>query len=139
MSFMPTKMPTAVRQTCTNAFAGVACAKASKVFEPNANAKNVIEFTDPDDRSVNDADAGGQYEFETTVQVKEVRAATAAGNITVSIADRDGTHEVPIGIPTTDRIVFPELGLIVQKSQRLIIKTAAAGWVEAYVIKGDWV
>lgn len=49
-------------------------------------------------------------------------------------------HDVPVGTPTASRLVF-DTPLIVLASQVLKVTTASAqatGWLDVYVVKGDW-
>lgn len=133
MAYTPATEATAIRQTCTAAFNGSPCTKASKVFEQFVNPTTlVIEYVDPDDLNVNDADAGGEFIFSESVVIKEIRGA--CGNISIAICDLDDSHS--IAIPTDPSPITAQAfmsNLVVQKSQKVKITSTTAGWVEIYV------
>ena len=139
MEHMPTQMPTPVRQTSTASFTGVVCKAAGEDFIVKADEDTgILNYVDPDSGSI-DASQGGIFRFAETADIKEIRGV--AGTITVFVQDRDGSHEVPItsGVFDSNQIVFPALGLILAKSQQLVVKSTIAGWIEVYAVKGDWV
>ena len=147
MSFMPSKTRTAVRQTSTAAFNGSVCQKNMEVspgefkdvvFEAKLTPDTgVIQYVAPTDGTTLDADQGGEFTFnDETVIVSAIRADIGAGAITVEIVDKDGSHKVTH--PDSGFTAYQDLNLAVMSSQKLLISSATAGWVEVVVTKGDW-
>ena len=133
-----------IRQTSTAAFDGSAPeGPASKAYVAVANGTTkIIQYVDPDNRDLIALDQGGLYDFgnDQTVLLKEVRAASANGNITVVIGDRGDTdHDVTIGTAAAAHREFNDVAIL--PSQVLKVSTASAaagGYIEVYVVKGDW-
>jgi hypothetical protein len=132
MAFSPGTVVCAVRQTSTAAFSGAVCQDGDDVvFTESVNPiTNVIEYSNPSDRSLNEAVQGGEFTFDTTVLIKEIRGA--CGDMTVTISDLDDTHATVYETIVTDRATIPSL--VVQKTQKLKISSSAAGWVDVYVV-----
>jgi len=132
------QLPIAFRQTCTAAFAGVAPEFSSKAYVPVIN-NGIIEYADPDDTTKTDLDQGGIFDFEQNVRLQEIRCDTAAGDIVVTIGDRDNTdHDVEVYNGTGVHIIDVR-ALIVLASQVVKIESDSAGWIDVYVVKGEYI
>ncbi len=136
--------PVAIRQATTVAFAGLNPENAGGVtFEPFVDPDTgVVQYVNPTDHTEKALAQGGLYDFvNQTVRVKEIRALTACGNISVIVGDRgDVLHDVTVATPAPSRIVFNP-PLIVAASQILKVSTvsgSANGFVDVYAVKGQW-
>lgn len=130
--------PIAIRQTCTVAFAGAAPQAGGTDYEARF-INSIYKYVDPADFSLEDLDQGGLFDFGTENPpyiITEFRALATAGNVIISVEDRDGTHAVECyngagGYqPLTDPIT-------VLPSQRIKLSTVAAGWIDLYVRKAS--
>jgi hypothetical protein len=146
----PGALPVAVRQTgiAVLGMTGVAPSTGGKLYVPHYSSGR-YDYADPDDSSLIDLDLGGLFQFEETIEIVEIRTFLAAatvlpptidGTFSVDIEDRDGTHVTSILPALTNGVgklfsYYP--GLIVLKTQRIIVKTTRVGAVELYIRKGD--
>jgi len=100
-------------------------------MDVKVNDKSIMEYQDIAGSNV--ATTGGELRFPMTASIQDIRGI--CGDITVKIADLDGTHEVTIAGPTAGYLRLSKL--IVQASQKLLISSTVAGWVEVVVLRGD--
>lgn len=137
--------PLALRQSSAAAFAGVAPQNAEgDAFDTFADKDTkVINYANPENQSETALAQGGLYDFgnDQEVLVKEIRAHSGNGDITVTVGDRgDTAHDVVIGTADAGRRTFSD-DLLVLPSQVLKVTTAsgvAAGFIDVYIVKADW-
>lgn len=127
--------PVAARQTCSVAFAGLAPEQAGKAYDPSFK-EGIYEYSDPDNRTLVTLDQGGLYDFGDTQtgEITEFRAPAGAGNVTIDIEDRDGTHSVEVYNGAGEAQFFrPTIPIL--PSQRVKITTVGAGWFDLFVTR----
>ena len=140
--------PTVVRQTCNVALAGLAPELAGKAYLP-FYVGHIYRYADPDDQTLETLDQGGLIDLSidtapvsgapTTLQpayiITEFRALAAAGNVIISVEDRDSTHAIECYNGSgTYQVLTP---IVVLPSQRIKVTTANAGWIDLYVRKAS--
>jgi hypothetical protein len=110
------------------------------VYEPDAYADGRYDYVDPNDHAKATVKDGGLFEFAEPIKIPEIRPHITGGTFEVLIEDRDASHVTEVIAAGTaadgDRYDFHP-SVIVLKSQRLVIKTSAAGSVDVYVRRGD--
>lgn len=125
----------ALRQTCSVAFTGIAPKYGDKAYEPRI-VNGIIEYVDPDDYTKNSLDKGGLFDPGDTVRIREIRSASAAGDLTVVIGDRDNTdHDVTIYTGTGGYVSMNSVNVL--SSQIIKITSEDPGWIDVYVVKGS--
>lgn len=127
--------PTALRQLCAVAYAGMRPQDASAiVYEPFAVEK-ILTYVDPNDHANSALAAAGMYDFgNQAVRVLEIRALAALGNISAVITDRKDVQTMDLTVGgTTPAIDLSALGVV--PGDKVIVVVDAAGTSEEYTVK----
>ena len=130
--------PSAVRQTASVALAGAAPEFGGKAYDARY-LNSIYKYVDPDNTSLETLDQGGLFDFginNPPYIITEFRALATAGNVIISVEDRDGTHAVECynGAGGYQVMTNP---IVVLSSQRVKVTTVGAGWIDLYIRKAS--